>query len=97
MITSLLQVINKLFQQVIASLQISSCIKFDFHNLIQLDETERLDASWWQFNLHQANKIHNLTWIKSAAFLHGCIVQKVYSHCLFQIVVTNFEQVADSL
>ena len=49
----------KLFQQLIASLQISSCIKSDFH---------RFDSTWWSkkawcnimTQLHEARKVYNL-------------------------------------
>ena len=59
----------KLFQQLAASLQISSCNKSDFH---------RLTATWWNWqaccklltNLQQAGKIHNL---QQVCGVSGCV------------------------
>ena len=63
----------KLFQQLTASLQISSCNKSDFH---------RLAATWWNWqaccnlltNLHQAGKIHNL---QQVCGVSGCVDNKI--------------------
>ena len=59
----------KLFEQLAASLQISSCNKSDFH---------RLAATWWNWqaccnlltNLQQAGKIHNL---QQVCGVSGCV------------------------
>ena len=101
MITSLLQVVNidlpqvancmqawcKLFHQLVASLQISSCSKSDVH---------RLDATWWSqqawYNL-LANSIRPLkstTCIKSGVF--GCVIKKGRQLANFLFETNHFEK-----
>ena len=67
----------KFFQQLTTSLQMSSCVKSDFHRqLMQLHEANSLDAIWWQTRM---KSVESTTCIKSSMFLsHQNFIKILY-------------------